>query len=193
MSPKTNRIAVARRTPLSYKGLSPVCTLHVARRLRILLPPRVTERARLDKEVTRLATAIAAGGDLAALLAALQERERRRSQIRAELATLGRLAKRDAVDTRGVLDQLRESLTDWQGMLRQETPEARRALRALLAGRLVFTPRGEGEDRYYDFEGPGTVSRVIAGLVLPKSVVTPAGPDRFRLTVPLRTVYRRAA
>jgi len=24
-------------------------------------------------------------------------------------------------------------------------------------------------------------------------VVTPAGPDRFRLTVPLRTVYRRAA
>ena len=27
----------------------------------------------------------------------------------------------------------------------------------------------------------------------PKEVVTPASPDRFRLTVPLRTVYRRAA
>ena len=60
-------------------------------------------------------------------------------------------------------------------MLRQETPEARQALRALLAGRLVFTPRGGGEERYYEFEGPGTVSRVIAGLALPKGVVTPAG------------------
>jgi site-specific DNA recombinase len=44
------------------------------------------ELARLDAEVARLADAIARGGDLPALVGALQERERRRGQIRAALA-----------------------------------------------------------------------------------------------------------
>jgi site-specific DNA recombinase len=133
------------------------------------------EFARLEAEVRRLATAIASGGELTALMTALHERERRRTQVRAELAALDRLATHDETDTRRVLDQFRERLTDWQGLLRQEAPEARSALRALLAGRLVFTPRGDGDARYYEFEGLGTVSKVIAGLALPKTVVTPAG------------------
>jgi hypothetical protein len=58
------------------------------------------------------------------------------------------------------LDVMRSALTDWQEMLRREPPEARRALRALLAGRLVFTP-GAG---FYSFEGPGTIMPVIAGV-----------------------------
>ena len=66
-------------------------------------------------------------------------------------------------------------LTDWRDTLRQEVPAARRTLRALLNGRFVFTPRGEGDERYYEFEGTGTVSKIIAGLTLPKGVVTPAG------------------
>ena len=42
------------------------------------------ELARIEAEVARLATAIAAGGELAALLAALQDRERRRIHLRGE-------------------------------------------------------------------------------------------------------------
>lgn len=76
------------------------------------------------------------------------------------------------VDVDGILGELREQLTDWQGMLRQEPPEARRALRALLAGRLIFTPRERDGESYYEFEGPGTVSRIIKGLALPTGVVT---------------------
>jgi hypothetical protein len=133
------------------------------------------ELARLDGEAARLAAAIAAGGELAALMTALQDRERRRSQLRAKLTALDRASRRDDDDLHDVLAQLRGQLTDWQGMLKQDPPAARMALRSLLAGRLVFTPRGDAAERYYEFEGPGTVSKTIAGLALPKGLVTPAG------------------
>jgi hypothetical protein len=123
------------------------------------------ELARLDAEDSRLAGAIAAGGELAALLVALRERERRRQALRTELAALERATEgAGRFDVSRVLDALRGQLTDWQGMLRQEGTEARRALSALLAGRLIFTPKGEGGTRYYEFAGPGTLSKVIAGL-----------------------------
>lgn len=71
-----------------------------------------------------------------------------------------------------MLDRLRGHLTDWQGLIRQETGPARQALTALFAGRLIFTPRERDGARYYEFEGPETVSNVIAGLMLPKAIVT---------------------
>jgi hypothetical protein len=135
------------------------------------------ELAQLDGEVARLAGAIAAGGEMAALLAALQEREQRRGRVRAELAAIERTAKRETFDIGTVLDQMRGMLTDWPGLLRQEAPQARQALNALLAGRLVFTPREQDAGRYYEFEGPGTLGNVLAGLVLPKTMVTPGGAD----------------
>lgn len=132
------------------------------------------ELVRLEAEVTRLAAAIATGGDLPALLALLQERERRRAHVRAQLDGLGR--ERAAAARHGglgcLLDELRGQLTDWQAMIRQEPPQARRALRALLAGRLVFTPQERDGERFYAFEGPGTVSPIIAG-VLPKALASP--------------------
>src|SRR5262249_32931543 len=108
-------------------------------------------------------------------LAAIQERERRRAYLRGELAAFDRQAamRRDVYDVAHTLDIMREALNDWQGMLRQEPPEARRTLRALLTGRLVFTP-GDG---FYAFEGTGTISPVIAGAVAAcaKGVVAPTG------------------
>jgi hypothetical protein len=130
------------------------------------------ELARVEAETTRLAQAIAAGGQLSALMAALQERERRRAYLRAELGALERRARREAVDVDLVLDLLREALTDWRGLLRQKTGPARQALASLLAGRLVFTPRECADGRFYEFEGPGTISKVIAGIALPRGLVT---------------------
>jgi len=100
------------------------------------------ELAQLEAEVTRLAAAITIGGDLPALVAALQERERRRTYLRAELAALDRRPNvlRDGGDVQDALDVMREALTDWRAMLRRELPESRRVLRALLAGRLMFAP-----------------------------------------------------
>ena len=45
----------------------------------------------------------------------------------------------------------------------------------------------------YEFRGEATLSKPFVGLISACSVVTPTGLARFRLTVPLRTVYRRAA
>jgi hypothetical protein len=135
------------------------------------------ELAGLDAEVTRLAAAIATGGELSALLAALQEREHRRGRIRAELASVARTAARDGLDMHGQLATLRDRLTDWQGLLRQEAPHTRRALSALLVGRLAFAAKGTGRERYYEITGQGTVRKVLAGLVLPTGVVSPTGFD----------------
>ena len=126
----------------------------------------------LDAEVGRLAEAIAAGGELPALVAALQERERHRTQLRAELAALQRSRKPRTHDQRQVLDLLRDALAQWRTTLRQEIPQARKTLSALLAGRLVFTPHEREGERFYAFEGPGTVSKIIAGLALPSAMMT---------------------
>ncbi len=123
------------------------------------------EMTRLEAEVGRLAQAIAAGGDIPALLTAMQERERRRLYLRDELAAIQRLTvRRDPVDVERALDVMRGALTDWQGMLRQETGPARRALQALLQGRLVFTPHERDGERFYTFKGAGTITPVIAGV-----------------------------
>ena len=110
--------------------------------------------------------------DIKTLVAAIQERDRRRAYLLGELQTLERRSRRGAVDVDLVLDLLRDALADWRGLLRQETGPARQALTSLLAGRLVFTPRECPDGRFYEFEGPGTVSKVIAGLALPRGLVT---------------------
>jgi len=137
------------------------------------------ELAQLEAEVARLAAAVATGGDLPALVAALQERERRRTYLRAELAALDRrpTVLRAGGDVRHALDVMREALTNWRGMLRRELPEARRVLRALLAGRLMFAP-GDG---LYTFEGRGTITPVLVGAVgaCAKGVVAPTGHAPF--------------
>jgi hypothetical protein len=122
--------------------------------------PLRQELARLDDEIARLTTAIAAGGSLESLLTALQEREQRRTRARAALAEQERqYARREGADD--ALAIMLAAIGEWQATLKAETGPARTALQALLAGRLVFTPTPAG----YTFEAPGTVAPVIAGIV----------------------------
>jgi hypothetical protein len=62
-------------------------------------------------------------------------------------------------------------------------------LRKLTEGRITVHPREESAE----LELRCSLGKLIAGLHVPKVMVTPAGSARFRLTVPLRTVFRRAA
>jgi hypothetical protein len=64
------------------------------------------------------------------------------------------------------------SVQTWRATLQQDVQHARKALGALLAGGLVFTPQKHDGERVYAFEGPGTVSKIIAGLALPTGIVT---------------------
>src|SRR5207245_558549 len=132
------------------------------------------ELAKLETEIARLAGAIAEGGDLRALLEAMRQREARRVHLVAEIGGRDREAavRRDAGAVTHALDVMRQALTDWRGMLRREIPAARRALRALLTGRLRFTPQEREGERFYAFEGPGTISPIIVG-ALPKAFASP--------------------
>jgi hypothetical protein len=61
-------------------------------------------------------------------------------------------------------------------VLRRNVAEGRAVLRALLIGRLKFTPVIDGWRRGYAFEGLIALDRLLAGLVeLPPKVASPAG------------------
>ena len=66
-------------------------------------------------------------------------------------------------------------MAGWRGVLRRQVGETSQILRHLLVGRLAFTPRADGGGRFYTFEGPGSLSALLSGIVTPEGVVTPAG------------------
>jgi len=93
--------------------------------------------------------------------------------VRATLAQQERQPHTRRSAAADALAVMREAFADWQAMLRQEAPHARQALAALVTGRLVFAPRAEGPDRYYEFARPGSFDEVIAALTLPIELVPP--------------------
>ena len=98
-----------------------------------------TEPADIDKAIRRLTAAIAAGGALESLVAALAAHEQRRKEIDARLASVR--APRSAVDPLVVRAKLERYLTDWQGLLRGSVQQGQQILRRLIVGRLTFTPQ----------------------------------------------------
>ena len=133
------------------------------------------ELADLEQEVASYARAIAEVGPLASLLAEIRQRETRREYLAAQLRTVVSGVNLAALDPASIRQNLRERLTDWQGLLGRETVEARQILREVLVGRLIFTPRVDGSGRYYEFTGQATLSGLLAGVVSPDMLVTPAG------------------
>ena len=124
------------------------------------------ELARLDREIGRYTDAVAQGGSLPSILAALHEREGRRQDLLAQLEHqdgLG-LAVR-AFDQKAVRRELRELLTDWQGLLEGEPAQARQILRKLLEGRVMLTPHISGRERTYEWTATATYGRILTGVV----------------------------
>ena len=131
--------------------------------------------AKLDDELARLAAAIAHGGDLGSLLQALKAREATRDQHRAELASLGQPAHGDGLRcpaTRargsGAAHGLAGAAASADHAGSADHPEAAGGAVRVYAGR---RPGG----RYYEFAGQGALDKLLAGIIRPSSVVTPAG------------------
>lgn len=77
-------------------------------------------------------------------------------------------------DIRVILPEVRQRLTDWQGLLGQQTAQARKMLRALLEGQIVFTPNVE--ERSCLFHASGNYEELFRGLIsLPKAMASPSG------------------
>jgi len=70
---------------------------------------------------------------------------------------------------------LRAKLADWRALLLRNVAQARQTLRSLVPERLTFTPKNEGGQRFYVFEGMAVLDRFLAGITLPKALVAPTG------------------
>jgi hypothetical protein len=116
----------------------------------------------VEGERANLTAAVAAGGDLPTLLAALRNRE---SQHRALLDRIAQHSQLEAFEPSAVLAELQGRLADWRSLLRDNATSARGLLKQLLVGRLEMQP--DLELGFYRFSGIGTVagygnSRLIA-------------------------------
>jgi hypothetical protein len=149
--------------------------------------------ARLDAEIARLTSAVANGGDLPSIVDGLRDRETQREDLRRRLTA----ARRAATDgSRAQLPALlRAKLTDWTGVLHRQIPQARQALKKMLHGSLVFAPKDDGQQRYYELTGNGTLERILASIANPISVAFPAPASWNQVVAWLQQIdgLRRAA
>ncbi len=129
----------------------------------------------LEAECQRLADAIASGGRLDVLLAALADRQARLHEARAVVAMRSH-QRPVAFDRRATERGLRRRLVDWRGLLIRNVAGGREVLRTLLVGPLRFTPKVTDRRRGYAFEGGIALDRLVRGTVeLPTILASPTG------------------
>jgi hypothetical protein len=108
-------------------------------------PSAQREIASVDQQLARLTAALADGDDLASILTRSGSRESRRATLLHELRALEQPAGSPLLDLEAAEQELRLRLADWRAMLVDANALARRMLRTLLDGRIVFTPNFEAE------------------------------------------------
>jgi hypothetical protein len=141
----------------------------------------------------RYTDAVAQGGFLPSILAALHERERWRQELQAQLEHLDGLGLAvRAFDSKAVRRERRELLTDWQGLLEGEPAQARQILRKLLEGRVLMQPRADSAGRFYEWTATATYGRILTGVVGVTAMVPPGWADRSA-PVPFSAIWRPAA
>jgi hypothetical protein len=122
------------------------------------------ELRRLEIEIGRFTDAIGRGGPLPSILEALRDRERRRRDLREQLAQVDGLVllahRPEELDR-----ELTTKLTEWQGLLERQPIQARQLLRKLLAGRVMYTPHHDEEGGFYEFAGQASWGKLLTGVV----------------------------
>jgi site-specific DNA recombinase len=124
------------------------------------------ELARVEAELSRLAGAVAGGGDVPALLAALKDREERRIELRRQIAARPPARGLNEAGLQVFGDRFRAQLEEASFLLRRQVSDGRQILRTVLDGRLVFTPHREPFKTFYEFTGSGSLGRMISGVIL---------------------------
>jgi DNA invertase Pin-like site-specific DNA recombinase len=120
-----------------------------------------TESLKVERELAHLTTAVAAGGDLPALLTALKDRETALAGLR---TTLTQLDKREALAQldHGALEaKLSAKLADFANLQARHPAAGRSLLQKVLQGKIVFTPV-TGPDRvFYRLEWLGYIGGLL--------------------------------
>ena len=136
------------------------------------LPSLETEIRMLEQERERLVAAVAAGGSLDALVAALRQREARLKALelrRTELRTAWRKAPR--IDRAKVRRDLVTMANEWRHVLVGEPVHARPILRSLLDGRVTITPT---MPKVWELRGQGTLAGFFSRC-FPLGMASPPG------------------
>ena len=104
----------------------------------------------------------------------MEERERQRQRLQADLDRLNVLEQAKGLDGRQIEQDLRGQLVNWRELLRANVQQARQAIRRLLVGRLALTPNEDKSE--FTISGTGLLEPLLDQVVaLPKALVTPAG------------------
>ena len=112
----------------------------------------------VEREIGNLTKAIAAGGPLESLVAALKGTEGRRAELVASIEAAEAVDVR-RFDRKAIERRVRHQLNDWWRLLTTNVGDGRQLLREILVGPLKFTPEGD----VYRFEGEATFGRLLSG------------------------------
>jgi iron-sulfur cluster repair protein YtfE (RIC family) len=130
--------------------------------------------AHVEAELARLATAIAIGGSLSALLSAVHDREERLTRLQEELAALDGVpfAQFDAVTME---HESRSYLADWPSLAQRYHAQTRQILRKLLPSCTRVLREVVCEEKRYHFQREAAVGRFFSGLAGVKKFGVPNG------------------
>ena len=73
-------------------------------------------------------------------------------------------------------EDLEQRIQEWRGLLRRRAVQGRQILSKLIDGRLLMTPHTDQPFAYYEFEGIGTLTGLLSGIV-PHKLASPRGND----------------
>ena len=128
------------------------------------------EMATVEQERSRLVAAIAAGGNLDALVQALQVREARRRELEAQREQMRCQRRLRASDTARVHQELMALANAWRRVLVDDPMNSRPIVSTLLKGRVTIEPV-EGARKRWTLRGEGTLvglfQKVIPGESFP--------------------------
>ncbi len=129
-------------------------------------PALEEERATLTRQIAHLVAAIGNGHGPAALVAEIEKAETRLRDIEGELARLTVPPALGVLDLKRIERDVARELGRFAALLRGDVPQARQALKRLLADRVTFDPVELGDGTWtYEFRGELTYGAVLQEVV----------------------------
>lgn len=119
---------------------------------------------KIEGEIRNLTDAIASGVGLSSVVTALRKREDERATIRRRIEAVEQGQTLAASAPSRLRDELAGRLADWRGVLLRNPVIARQVLKKLLDGPLLFTPKTDGSERWFEFEGRASVAKMLGNM-----------------------------
>jgi DNA invertase Pin-like site-specific DNA recombinase len=126
----------------------------------------------VNQERDRLVAAIAAGGQLDGLLAALQAREDRRQGLEADRQAMRTERRVEAAEATRVREELLTLAESWRRVLASEREQARPIVAGLLTGRVIIAPMAKGR---WKLSGHGRFAGLFEREILSRGMASPTG------------------